>query len=75
MAKVKLDEDQEIEALIEEAQDVIKELEDKARWWTRLIHDREVEGKGNYAGVNIGSEDVGTILRHRAVIVKLIEKL
>lgn len=52
------------------------EFEDRASYWMRLIREAEAQrGPGAYASFNIGAEDVQTLLRYRALISELLDKV
>lgn len=56
--------------------DAMKEFEDRASYWMRLISEAEaVRGPGAYASFNIGTEDVKNLLRYRALLSELVDNL
>lgn len=63
-------------SLLERSRDAIKEFEDMASHWMRLLREAEAQrGPGAYASFNIGQEDVTTLFRYRTLISELADRL
>lgn len=56
---------------LQRAVDMVKELEDTAAHWERLLNER---GPGNYASFNVGPEDAKRYREYVSLLAELVEQ-